>query len=74
MTRWRLLPPEEYPKPLARLVKLAKRVLEDDDLSEWMRSHAANLECYLEFIDALDEVAIQPFYEFYGGGDPGETG
>ena len=72
MTRWRLLSPEEYPKPLAQLVKLAKRIVGDDDLAGWLKSHTPSLEAYLEFVDILDDVATQPFYEF--GGDPGETG
>jgi len=72
VTRWRLLPPEEYPKPLAQLVKLAKRIVGDDDLAGWLKSHTPSLEAYLEFVDILDEVATQPFYTLEG--DLDETG
>jgi len=61
--KYRKLKEEEYPKPLADLVKRAKRILDDDDLACWMLEHSTAPSDYLEFIDKLDDIVTQPFYE-----------
>jgi len=60
MLKWRLINPKEYPKPLNQLIKIAKRIL------EWMMNHTPSYEDYLDFVDKLSEIVVQPFYEKVG--------
>jgi len=66
MLKWRLINPKEYPKPLNQLIKIAKRILDNDELSQWMMNHTPSYEDYLDFVDKLSEIVVQPFYEKVG--------
>jgi len=72
MITWRLLKVEEYPKPIAQVIKLARRIVDDDELNHWLEDHSSAFEEYTYFIDLLAEIATQPFYTLEG--DLDETG